>query len=83
MHEGEGHFICEIFCVRVAKAATLNIGGKISEVPDRERVPGNEDFGKWAWCISGNKKEDLILRAKEIAKEIDDGIRPKKDEETE
>lgn len=38
----------EVFRVQVAPAR--NVFG--SELPERETYPGNEDFGKTAWCYT-------------------------------
>lgn len=75
--EGEDNLICEVFVIKIAKATILKFKGKDpTPVPERERVPGNEDFGDWAWCVSGSVKEDVLERAGGILKEIEDGIRP-------
>lgn len=36
----------EVFKIKIKPAITIN--GK--RIPPHERFPGNEDFGKWAWC---------------------------------
>ena len=43
---------CEVFKLRVAKPTVV----KDVPVPERYKVPGNEDFGGWAWCISNRGK---------------------------
>ena len=42
----------EVFLIRTSKAG--EVFGK--ELPDREVYPGNEDFGRTAWCIDDEKR---------------------------
>lgn len=45
-------------------------------VPRREKIPGNEEFGTWAWCV---RSED---RANAIYEEIESGARDYEIEQT-
>lgn len=45
--------IIEVFKIKIAPEA--EIYGK--KYPEREVYPGNEDFGKIAWCFTRNIKE--------------------------
>ena len=62
--------IYEVFCVKVAKATVIKMNN--STIPARERIPGNEDFGKWAWTTRSEE------RANAIFEEIEQGLRPMK-----
>ena len=42
----------EVFLIKTAKATTIKAGGKMTDVPARERIPGNNDFGVWAWSYT-------------------------------
>ena len=53
MYKSDGDFY-EVFIIKVRPKET--IFGR--EYPQREAYPGNEDFGKTAWCFS-NKKNAL------------------------
>ena len=46
----------EVFKVKVLPATEM-FG---NPVPEREKFPGNEDFGKFAWCLSSREKADEI-----------------------
>lgn len=48
--------VWEIFKIKIGKASKIKTGGKVVDVPERERLPGNEDFGKWAWSFSDETK---------------------------
>lgn len=67
--------IAEIFVIKTAKAVDSTVKGKPLKVPARERVPGNSDFGAWAWTVSGSK-EKVENRAEIIFQEIETGTRP-------
>jgi hypothetical protein len=45
----------EVFKIKIEKEK--EIFGR--HYPEQEKYPGNEDFGKWAWCFSGkNARKD-------------------------
>jgi hypothetical protein len=49
----------EVFKIKIAKACEVN--GHY--YPNRERFPGNEDFGLWAWSFVGvNRLERAMSR---------------------
>lgn len=73
---GNSSFIAEVFVIKIAKAVDTMVKKKRVVVPEREKIPGNSDFGNWAWCISGRTKEQAISRAKIIFDEIEAGTRP-------
>lgn len=50
----------EVFLVKVQKAATIPYSsgskkGQLYHMPEQEKFPGNEDFGKWAWAFMTNE----------------------------
>jgi len=49
-----GHY--EVFRVKILPEGEI-MG---NPVPEREKFPGNEDFGKFAWCLSSREKADEI-----------------------
>jgi len=55
MYKAEGGQY-EVFKVKVLPATEM-FG---NPVPEREKFPGNEDFGKFAWCLSSREKADEI-----------------------
>ena len=63
----------EVFCIKIAKATIIKMNN--SSIPERERQPGNEDFGKWAWTTRDEEKANLIYD------EIEHGLRPRQVEE--
>ncbi len=80
-------FIAEVFVIKIAKAMNAMVKNTLIIAPKRERIPGNSDFGAWAWCISSGVKEQIIEEAEKIFQEIEDGILPEpvktvKDEES-
>lgn len=75
-HDEKEYAIAEVFVIKVAKAVDTKVKGKRVVAPEREKIPGNSDFGAWAWCISGKTVKQTIERAEKIFKEIEDGIRP-------
>jgi len=46
----------EVFKIKIMPET--EIFGKI--IPEREKFPGNEDFGKFAWCLSSREKAEEI-----------------------
>lgn len=50
-----GKHVFEIFCIKVAKAVTIRAGGTETNVPRREKVPSDKDFGMWAWATTTEK----------------------------
>ena len=62
----------EVFVIKIAKAATLKFKGTITNVPDREKLPADSDFGTNAWVL---KTEET---ARKYLQEIEDGVRPQK-----
>lgn len=72
--EGEST-IFEVFVLKIAKATVIKMNN--STIPARERIPGNEDFGKWAWTTRDEERANLIFD------EIEQGLRPMKVEGTE
>jgi hypothetical protein len=60
----------EVFKIKIQKEAYIpyNSGPKKGELyysPEKEKFPGNEDFGKWAWAYSN--KECAMKKFEEIA----------------
>lgn len=43
----------EVFKIKIEKGREMR--GKW--YPAHEKYPGNEDFGRWAWCFSGKNAE--------------------------
>lgn len=40
----------EVFEIKISKAGNMKLkDGTVVEFEEKERFPGNEDFGKWAW----------------------------------
>lgn len=68
--------MAEVFVIKTAKAVDSTVKGKPLKVPARERVPGNSDFGAWAWAIGNGSKERVEEEAELIFQEIEEGIRP-------
>ena len=55
MYRAEGgHY--EVFHIEIRPEVELF--GKV--IPEREHYPTNEDFGKFAWCLSSREKADEI-----------------------
>ena len=71
--DDESGKVYEIFCIRIAKATTLKMGGKIMEIPEREKIPSNESFGSTSWAIYNDEKKAL-----KIFEEIENKTRPSK-----
>lgn len=63
-----GHNIYEVFMIKVRPAGVI----KGVAIPKREVVPGNCDFGAWAWCYSG-RGEFTLNKANEKFDSIEAG----------
>lgn len=50
----------EVFLIKVQKETTVHINKKYgpSVVPTKEKFPGNEDFGKWAWSFLNKEQAE-------------------------
>lgn len=58
----------EVFKIKVRKATEMM--GK--HIPEREKLPGNEDFGVWAWETNTEDKAEAIFQRLELAENDDD-----------
>jgi len=51
----------EVFKIKECKATTINMGGKISVVPRREKLPSENSFGVWAWACNGTSSRNKAV----------------------
>lgn len=56
MYKSQDDDIWEVFKVNVMPAKTIHPKGVEKRIPAREKVPGNEEFGLWAWSYSDEAK---------------------------
>ena len=54
----------EVFLIKISKASTIETGGKPTELPDREILPSDSDFGVSAWSF--NNHDDALNKFNEI-----------------
>lgn len=67
-NKNESESIYEVFKRKVMKQVTIQ--GKL--IPAHEKIPGNESFGVWAWCIRDKKQAYLKFQEINDKKNQDD-----------
>jgi hypothetical protein len=58
----------EVFKRKVQRAQDVVLGGKEISYESKERFPGNNDFGSWAWAFR------TLERAEEKFNELEHGV---------
>lgn len=51
----------EVFQIKVAKATTMKIKGNAIDVPKRELLPSDNNFGDWAWACSSESAKNRAI----------------------
>jgi hypothetical protein len=57
--------VWEVFKIKVLPPKTIRPNGVEKQIPEREKVPGDEDFGLWAWSYIN---EELAMKRYESIK---------------
>jgi hypothetical protein len=63
---GTGYSSFEIHKIRITKASTMKFGERIVEVPEKETLASNEQFGTYGWAFQ--TKESAMIKFQELIK---------------
>lgn len=64
----------EVFKKKISKAGMAKFGGGPARwVDSKERIPGNEAFGKWAWCLGNTGDvESTLAKANDYFEKLEE-----------